>query len=159
MLRKSKSGQYIVKTKADAIEALERVEEIDKKLKPLMIEQTELKKAATAYADEKNLDVVQLAGRYWRLITRYTRMWVGTADEMPGDVSDAVSLYEICKGKKVDGKPLWQLVTKRVPDPEKINEAVGKGWVKEKEIHKAFIEKPQTPFLQRYEGEAANEKG
>lgn len=156
-LKKTKSGQYVVKTKADAIEALEKLEEINKKMEPLVIEATELKKAATAYANDKKLDVIQLAGRYWRLVTRYTRMWVGMPDDMPDNISDrAISLYEICKGKKAEGKPLWQLVTKRVPDPDKINEAVGKGWIKEKEVQKAFIEKPQQPFLQRYEGEATD---
>lgn len=157
-LKRNKNGTFTVKTKAEAEEALTELDRIQTEIGPKMIEAAELKKAATAFAEKKNVDVVQLDGAYYRLITRNTRMWIATDDDMPQGVKGgAKSLQSIVKGIKIGKKPLWQLITKRVPDPELIDEAVRQGWISEKKIGKAFIEKPQNPFLQRYEGVAADE--
>ena len=150
-----------IKTKADALKALQRVDEIQAEIGPKMAEATELKRAATEFAKGKNMDVLQLDTAYYRLVERSSRMWVATDDDLPPGVKGAKSLRSICKGisVKVKGKkvPLWQLITKRVPDPELIDEAVKKGWISEKEISKAYIEKPQSPFMQRYEGMPVDE--
>jgi hypothetical protein len=145
----------------DAIMALSRVEEIQEQINPLMVEATELKKAATEFAVSKGIDVVQLEDVYYRQIQRYNKKWIGTRDEIPINVTmpkGTRALYDIAKGRKVkiNGKKrsLWSLLTRRVPDPEKINEAVGKGWIEQDEVEAAFIEIPQQPFLQRFTGEA-----
>lgn len=156
-LKRTKNGKFTIKTKAEAQEALQRVVEIEEQISPLMNEATALKTAATEYAVGKKLDVIQLDGVYFRQITRYNRFWVGTEDDLPAQVemrSGVKSLYSIVRGKKHNGKPLWQLITKRVPDPDAISDAVGKGWLSEDEIAPAFVEKPQKPFLQKYVGDA-----
>ncbi len=154
----AKKKQIQIKSAADAQAALERMEEIQDEVEPLMKEATEIKKAVTAFAVKKKLDVIQIDGAYYRQINRSTRMWVAEPGEMPSAIPGAKSLKEICKGKKVKIKgklvPLWNLITKRVPDPAAIDKAVNEGWIKEKEISKAYIEKPQAPFLQRFVGEA-----
>lgn len=143
----------------DAIEALEEMEAIQDEIAPKMARQVDLKKAVTEFAVKKKVDVVQLDGLYFRQINRATRFWVGETTEMPAPrPKGAKSLREICKGKfaTVRGReiPLWNYITKRVPDPEKISRAVELGFVKQTEIDKAFLEKPQAPFLQKYTGEA-----
>jgi hypothetical protein len=153
-LKRNVNGTYTIKSKAEAEEALRLLEEIEEEISPKMIQATELKKAATQYAVDKKLDVIQLDGCYYRQINRATRFWVGTDDDVPDGLTNVKSLQSLVKGKKANGKPLWQLITKRVPDPEKISEAVGKGWVEETEIQEAFVEKPQRPFLQRFVGDA-----
>jgi hypothetical protein len=150
---------FSIKSVADAKKALERMEEIEAEISPLMKEATDLKVAATEFAVKKKVDAIQLDGVYFRQINRATRMWIAEPDDMPESApSKAKSLREICKGitVKVKGKkiPLWQAITKRVPDPELIDKAVSNGWIDEDEIHKAYLEKPQKPFLQRYVGEA-----
>jgi hypothetical protein len=52
--------------------------------------------------------------------------------------------------------PLWNYITKRVPDAAQIDKAVSLGFVKEGVISKAYLEKPQAPFLQAYNGEATD---
>ncbi len=139
--------------------ALEEMESITEEIMPLMNRSVELKKAVTAFATDKRTTVIQLDDVYYRLIERKNRIWVGTPEDMPvGAPKRAASLREIVKGKrvKVNGKlvPLWNLITKRVVDPELLNQAVQQKWVTEKEIEKAYLEKSQAPFLQRYEGVA-----
>lgn len=157
-LKRTKSGKFTIKTKAEAQEALQRVVEIEEQISPLMNEATALKQAATEYAVGKKLDVIQLDGVYFRQITRYNRFWIGTEEDLPAQAemrSGVKSLQSIVKGMKMpNGKPLWQFVTKRVPDPDRISEAVGMGWVTEDEVAPAFVEKPQKPFLQKYVGDA-----
>jgi hypothetical protein len=151
----------IISSIDDAIAALEEMEEIGERIAEDMKRQVELKKAATAFAVKKKIDVLQLDGAYFRQINRASRFWIGEPAEMPSPTpKGAKSLREICAGltATVKGKeiPLWNYITKRVPDPEKIDKAVALGFVKESVISKAYIEKPQAPFLQRYSGEASD---
>lgn len=121
--------------------ALERVEEIAEQIEPLQREAVTLKKAATEYAVKKRIDVIQLDGRYYRQIQRMSRSW------------DQAMLRKLTKPIKIKDKSLWNLISMRVPDADKIQQAVAKGWISEKKLDKAFVEAPQAPFLQRYEGE------
>lgn len=150
-----------VESKKDALAALDEMEEIQEFIDPLMKRAVELKKAAQQFAVTTKTVSLDLPQRsmYFRLIQRHTRMWVGTDEDMPDPKpKNARSLKSITneiiikrKGKKPTS--LWNLITKRVPDSDLINEAVGKGWITDKKISKAFIEKPQAPFLQRYHGQ------
>lgn len=153
--------QVVIKTLDDAVAALEEMEEIGEQINDAMQRQVDLKKATTKWAVAKRVDVIQLDGAYYRQINRTSRFWVGEASDMPQPApKGAKSLREICKDKvaTVRGKqiPLWNFITKRVPDPEKISRAVDEGFVKQSEIDKAFLEKPQAPFLQRFTGEASD---
>ena len=152
-LKRNVNGSYTIRSKAEAEEALRLLEEIEEEISPKMIQATELKKAATAYAVDKKLDVIQLDGCYYRQINRSTRFWVGTDADIPAGIAKVKSLQSLVKGKKAKGRPLWQFITKRVPDSDRINEAIGMGWIEESEIQDAFVEKPQRPFLQRFAGD------
>lgn len=153
--------QVVVNSVEDAERYLAEMEEIQSEIAPKMARQVEIKKAVTAFAVSKKLDVVQIDGVYFRQINRANKLWVATDDDMPDPAPrGAKSLRAICTGltANVKGKdiPLWNFITKRVPDPEKIDLAVSRGYVKESVISKAFLEKPQAPFLQRYVGEASD---
>lgn len=145
MARKTKAPEaeaLAITTKREAIAALERMEEIQRQIEPLMAEQVMLKKNATAYAAAKKVDVLQLDDVYFRLITRVNKAW------------DVDLLKEITADVKVRGKSLFLKVTKRVPDTEAIERAVKSKWITEEEISAAFVEKPQQPFLQKFTGVA-----
>jgi len=151
-----------IKTMDDAVAALEEMEAIGDEIKEKMARQVDLKKSVTTWAVAKKVDVVQLEGGYYRQINRSSRFWVGEPSDMPDPAPrGAKSLREICKGltAQVNGKtiPLWNYITKRVPDPEKIDKAVDLGFITDAKISKAYIEKPQVPFLQRFAGEAHDE--
>ena len=140
-------------------EALVEFERLKAEVDPINARLVELKREATEYAVAKKIAVVQLDNVYFRQIQRSNRFWAGTDDDIPANAPDgARSLFSIVKGKKVksNGKsvPLWQLITRRIPDPDKLQTAVAKKWISQDDLDAAFLEKPQAPFLQRYEGVA-----
>jgi hypothetical protein len=153
------SGGFQVDSMGDAIAALTMMEEAANAIAPITDFISRTRAMATGYAKSHAVPVIQLEGRYWRKIQRKTRFFVGTPDQMPKPKpKGAVSLKEICAGKKTsDGKPLWNFITKRVPDKDKIDRAVALGYLTEKQLGKAYLESDQAPFLQRFEGEAMGE--
>jgi hypothetical protein len=125
--------------------ALEEMQEINTAITAAQARTVDLKKSVTAWAVQKKIDVIQIDGCYFRQITRMNRGW------------DAEKLKKIVKGMKDgSGKPLWNFITKRVPDAEKIDAAVTMKFISQKKVDKAFVEIPQAPFLQRFEGEAVD---
>jgi len=153
------SKQISVGSKRELVEALERLDELQEQIAPLENEASALKVAATKYATSRGLDVVQLDGRYWRRVRRSSRRWVGTEEEMPEKApKGAQALSELVRGRYVTRKgkkiALWNLLTKRVPDPERIDAAIKAKQIKLDEIEAAYVEIPQAEFLQRYQGEA-----
>lgn len=136
------SGPVMVESKKDAIAALYEMERIGDFITPYMDRQVELKKAATKYCDDKNIDKVPVGDHHYSLVVRHSRSW------------NPVKLRKITKGIKIDGKSLWNLITIRVADPELIDLAVKKKWISKSKIEKAFEETPQAPFLQKYAGRA-----
>lgn len=133
----------IINSMDDAVAALEEMEDISAQIALAEARTVALKKEVTEWAVTKKVDVIQLDDHYYRQIQRFNRGW------------NTDKLKEIVKGKKdKKGKPLWNYITRRVPDPEKIDLAVKHKLITQKEIDKAFEEKAQKPFLQQYRGEA-----
>lgn len=165
MTKKSKKDNALyngiaIRSEIDAINLLGQLEELQAQIEPLQKQAVDIKTAVTKYAVEKKIDVLQLDDVYYRQVNRNSTTWVATPNDMPLNAPEgAMSLAEICEGKtvKVGGKTkkLWNLITRRTPSPELIEAAVRNNWVKADEIEKAFLEKPQAPFLQRYQGEAS----
>ena len=135
-----------VKSKSDLELALNRIDEIDEAMKPLVDERNTLKAAATKYAAAKDVTVTQLDGVYYRLIRRTSTHW------------DNKELKKICGKQKVKHggkmKSLWQMITRRVIDNKALDDAVARGWLSTDEVEKALVEVDQAPFLQRFAGEA-----
>jgi len=143
--KKSEAGAPIsVKTLEEARAALEEMEEIEAEIAPKMARSVELKKAATEFAAKQKVAAIQLDGHYFRQIVRTTPKW------------DEDLLKEIVDGIEIKGKPLWMRITKRVLDPKLLNQAVAKGWIKEKKVEKAFMSTQGAPYLQRFTGEAVD---
>ena len=155
---KKKSGGANVKTKADAIAALEISVRLKEEAEALMQEHgiTEmleaaeaLKKKATAFAASKNIDKLDLPdGRYGKLITAvHERVWVGTKGDIPEGAPDKITPL-----KSLVPKEVWMKITKRVPDPERIDEAVSEGLITHDQIAPAYFEKMRAPFLRVFGG-------
>jgi hypothetical protein len=156
--KRNRNGTYTISNEAELKSALNRVDELQEQIAPLEHEAGALKTAATKYADGKNIDVVQLDGRYYRRIQRASRRWVGIEDDMPNKApASARPLSKLVKGKWVtqNGKrvPLWNLLTRRIPDPERIDAATRQGIIDLKDIEAAYVEIPQQVFYQRFSGE------
>lgn len=167
MAKKTKASDNVlfngiaIRSGEDAIALLGQLEELQKQIEPLQKKAVEIKTAVTKFAVEKKIDVLQLDDVYYRQVNRSNYMWVATPNDMPTNApKGAMSLAEICEGKvvKISGKKtkkLWNLITRRVPSPDLIEVAIRNNWIPAEEIAKAYLEKPQAPFLQRYTGEAS----
>jgi hypothetical protein len=147
-----------IKTKADAISALEVSTELKEAAEALMQEHgiTEmletaetLKKKATEYAASKGIKKLDLPdGRWGTLITSvHERVWVGTKADMPENAG-----AEVKPLKSLVPKEVWMKITKRVPDPEKIDAAVSEGLVTHDQIAPAYFEKMKAPFIRVFGG-------
>jgi len=137
------SDAIIIESMDDAVAALEEMEEISGLIAKAQARTVELKKNVTDWAVDKRVIVIQLDGVYYRQINRSNSGW------------DSEKAKEIVKGlKDKKGKPLWNFITRRVLDPEKIDLAVKQKLIPEKKIMKAFKSTPQKPFLQKFTGEA-----
>lgn len=133
----------VIESEDDAAAALEEMEEISAAIEAAQRRTVELKKAATDWAVDSKVAVIQLGDHYYRQIQRSQRQW------------DLEKLKKITKDMTTpSGKSLFNFITRRSADPDKINQAVAKKFISEKKINKAFVEKPQAPFLQRFQGEA-----
>lgn len=142
-----------VKTKDDAVAALGASVELKEIAEALMQEHgiTEmleaaeaLKKKATDYATSKGIKKLDLPdGRWGTVITSvYEHVWVGTKADMPESAPDGTRPL-----KSLVSKEVWMKITKRVPDPEKIDEAVSEGLVTHDQIAPAHFEKMKAPYI------------
>jgi hypothetical protein len=157
-LKQNKNGQYVISSKRDAVQALALMEELREEIEALstkygltemMQDAAELKKAATGYMTNNNvkeLDVPK-AGKVARLQQAVSGMWIGDRDDIPDDVP----ARDVKTLKSLVSKSIWLKLTRRVPDSEKIAEAVQDGLVTEDEISDAYFEKPSAPYLRLYD--------
>jgi hypothetical protein len=161
-----KNGQYKISSKADAVKALkmmqERSEEAQELMREngiteLMQEAAELKKAATAYCVDNGITKLDMGDSYASLREdAYDRRWIATIDDFAdmGTPAGAIPLRTILRDrwrKKPDKlKEIWNRVTKRVVDPDALQEVIDEGLLDEDEISAAFVEKTKAPYLRIY---------
>lgn len=143
----------VIKTKNDAIEALTEATKLKEEAEALMQEHgitemleeaDELKKRATSFAASKGIDKLDLPdGRYGKLIQAVgERIWIGTKKDIPEGATDKIKPL-----KSLVSKEVWMMITRRVPDPELIEQAVSDGAVTLDEIEPAYFEKMRAPYL------------
>lgn len=153
-LKRNGAGQYIIGTKAEAVRALTMLQtlqaeiaEIEERegLDEMKQDAVELKKAATAFCADNDIDVLEIKkiGKVAKLIRAVNqKKWIGTkadmTDEMDSKVKPLRSLVD---------KETWMQITTRVPDPAKIDEAVAEGKLLAKKIAPAYVETYKAPYL------------
>jgi hypothetical protein len=155
-LKRNANGQYVIKHKDEAIRALAMVLRIQAEIDALneehgisemMQDAAELKKAATAFCNSKSIDVVNLPEKKYAKLIRSasSRYWIGTKADIPQSANAAKPL------KSLVSKEMWLKLTKRVPDPAKIDKAVAEQVVKLEDIEDAYVEIPRAPYLRIYD--------
>lgn len=152
-------GAVVVENLDEAKAALTEYDELMAQIRPVAEYADQLRKAATAFAKSTMTDVIQLEDSYWRKQQRYSKVLIQTDDDIPKNAPKGTkSLQALCKGLTITRKgkeiPLWNFITVRVVDHEKLGQAVALGALSEKKAAKAYLETPQQAFIQRYEGEA-----
>lgn len=156
-LKRRRNGTFEVKTKAQAVEALQQMTELEEAVKEIsketgidemMLDAVELKKAATAYLAEKNIKALEIpkASKVAKLIEGSEGQWIGTKADMPTDAPAGVSPL-----KALVPKEMWRRITRRVVDPQKVQAAINAGDLIEDEISDAFYEKPRAAYVRLYD--------
>jgi len=164
-LTRRDNGEYVLKSQKQLKSALALMQELAEDISTIEKEQgidemrqdaTELKRAATRYAVENGIEKIQLEGDQYAVLVRagHNRRWLLNDNEIERSMPKGTkSLRSILK-KKFPSKPkfvqVWKRVTKRVPDPEGIQECIDEGLLTEKEIAAAFVEDEKAPFLRIY---------
>jgi hypothetical protein len=162
------NGQYVVKTKKQAIEAMQmmgtmkdEISAIRKKygLDEMEQDATELKKAVTRYCVENNVDRLDYehenSNYHGTLVAGFDKKWILTQDDLrsAGQPAGAKPLRTILKDKfsAEEFKRVWARATKRIADPEGIDALVSDGVLDEDDVAQALVEKPRTAYLRIYE--------
>jgi hypothetical protein len=155
-LRRLVNGQFRVLTKAQAEAAFERMLDVEEEisairketgLAKLEMESVELKRAATRYMDHKNVEALPVKGKIARLIRSVNeRKWLGTKADVEFDTPRDVKPL-----RSIVSKEMWMKISKRVPDPDKINEAVAAGELDEAEIQTAYYETQKAPYVRLFD--------
>jgi hypothetical protein len=104
----------------------------------------DLKREVTDYCAAFEIERLELKdGRYGRLVTSVQeRVWVGTKADLRADAPEYVMPL-----KSLVPSELWQKITKRIPDPEKIEKAIQQGLITPDEIAPCFYERMRAPFI------------
>lgn len=165
MPKRNANGTYDVKNEKQAKEALRAMIELKHEVARLqeehgitemMDDSTELKKAATRWAVEQNQEAIDIGGGVYARLRRdkYGGTWIATDDDLDGAPGTSLSLRRILrvkfKGDKAALTEIWNRVTKRTVDPDKLNRVVEEGLLSAEEIAPAFYEKEKQPFLMIY---------
>jgi hypothetical protein len=166
------NGFVEIKSKKDAEKALEAFHNLKAEIDDLKEESglDELEKdamaykaAVQAYMVTNDLEHLQGDGYHGTLVKGAgSSRWIGDESDMTGDEpARVVPLVEILekkfkssiatKGSKA--RKVWMKITKRVVDPEAIEELVAEGTLDVDEISPAWIETTRAPYLRVFEDE------
>jgi len=117
-----------------------------------------LKKAATEWAVKNDKAVINLeGGLYFRLRRdKYGGQWIATDDDLTAEMpATAMSIRRILRLKfpnEETRRDIWNRITRRVIDPEKLKRVIAEGELTAEEVAPAFVEKEKAPFLIGYGG-------
>jgi urocanate hydratase len=164
------NGFVEIKTEKDALEALRRFRELKEGIDEIRRENDldDMEKDAAAYKAsaqnfmiQANLKHLQGDGWHGTLVeSSGTSHWIETDDDLTENMrKDARSLQSIIeekfkssiteKGSKA--RKMWLKITKRVLDPDAIEEQVNEGKLKVDEISPAWYETSRAPYLRIFE--------
>lgn len=143
----------------DEIAALLKEHKIDTKMK----QAEDLKKDATVWAIENDIDQIILNGAHATLVRQhFGGRWIAEdGDITEGDPGTAKSLYAVIeerfKGriteKGTKARKAWLRITRRIVDPALIDAAVADGLFKSEEIADAYVEREKAPYLRIFDDE------
>ena len=166
-LKQAPDGSYTIKDEKEAIRALtmmqniaEEISEIEQEhgIPEMKADAIALKKSVTDFAITQGFERIDLPDGQWATLVESTheRRFVGERDEIDGDTpAYVVPLSEIVGDKTVSIKTkgkikktkLWNLLTRRTVDRDKVERAVSRGWVTVEEIAPSYYEKQRKPYL------------
>jgi hypothetical protein len=165
-LKVHENGFVEITSKKDAIEALEAAHNLQVELDDLKEEHgiSDLEKDIVAYKAalrdfmvRSNIDHIPGDGFHGTLVkSAGSSRWITDKSDLTGNEPDRVMTLRKCIEKKFGEKitkkgsqarEVWQKITRRVADPEKIEEAVNEGLIDVDDISPAWMEVTRAPYL------------
>lgn len=167
MLRVHDNGFVEVKTEEEALEALTKFRELQEAIREIKEENdldamekdaVAFKVAAQEFMLRTDIDHIEGDGWHGTMVKgAASSHWIETDDDIPDEIGerDVMSLQSIVEKKtksKISEKgskarKLWMKMTKRIVDPEAIEELVQEGKLKVDEISPAWYETQRKPYL------------
>jgi hypothetical protein len=168
-LQVDNNGNYLIKSEADALLALKKAGDLQLEMQQIALDNDlngknatydSLRKGLRDFQDEK--DILEFTdGKYKSLLVERTAsQWIVTANDLPADFTppedeegepeEVIPLWDILQAKYPDEskfKRMWNRITKRVLDLEKLDEAVKSGKLSADEIAPAFLNYVQTKYV------------
>jgi hypothetical protein len=162
-LRRMDNGQFLIHNLKEAKEAIKLAQSLKDEILELRkeygidemeMDSTELMKATTRFAVETGVERINFEkGAHATLIeSAYDSRFIGTEDDLRGDEEGKVTpLRKIIKKKFKNNpkkaKEVWQMVTRRIVDKEKVEEVISEGLLTVDEVAGCFVEKKKAPYL------------
>lgn len=143
-LKEAKIGGYVVNSEDDAKKALQMRVELKDGIAEELQQIEELGQAVAGWMKNNDVKQISIEGGHGTLIQRYN------PNKWDGDVL----LELVKKAKPKSWKRIWQALTSRQPDPDKIQQAVKEGLIALPKIEDAYVMgAPQRPFVTFYRDE------
>lgn len=155
MALKFKDGKFEITNAKDLSKALTKLREFqeDEEIQEAIAEAEALRRAAAHFMRANHIR----SNNGYSLVQPHDKVWIVTDNELPsGDgLNHLRSLQDLLgdkrtpkrKGKKT--RKVFNFVTKRVIDREKLDLAVQRGYITLEEIALALWERPNTPYVRR----------
>jgi uncharacterized coiled-coil DUF342 family protein len=140
--KKKQIDKFVISTPDELAHAVQMAYEIKEQIKPELEKIEILRKGAAEYMKENDIVQVQFPSmeKHGTLVQRHTTFW---------DRQELLKLVK--KAKPKSWKKVWQAMTTRQPDSEKIQEVLKEGLIKADVISDALVQKAQQPFVQVYD--------
>lgn len=164
------NGYIEITTDEDAIEALQNAKNLQNEIEEVKAESglDELEKDLTAYKAalrdfmiRTNIEHIPGDGFHGTLVKGSSgSRWITTDDDISENDPERVMSLQACIEKKFKSKvsekgskarKVWLKITKRVADPEAIEEAVNEKVLKVEDISPAWVELTRAPYLRIFE--------
>jgi len=137
-LKREDNGTYTIRTQAEAEEAIGLRQELKADIQDAEQDATEISKALLRFLQDSELDELEVPGFRAKIIQRNYPKWNG------------LKLRRLLKKRFAadEWQGWWRSLTTRIPDQEKINEAVAAGEIEMEDIEAAYEDNPGQPFLE-----------
>jgi len=147
----------ILTKRADAVKAVAKMRSLELEIKEIEEEHglkakrdevQRLKHNLIGYMQRENKSRLDADVGYLTLVQPTGKSWISTKEEIPKNAPRGQ--YKSLRA--ILGKDLWLRVTKRVVNPDALQELVDEGEVTEDELAPAMMEKPHGAYVRFYEG-------
>lgn len=142
-LKEREQGGYVITTPDECAQALRMAAELKEEISEELEDIEALRDSAARYMEENHIKQIPIPelGKHGTLVQRSSSGW---------NRAELLKLVKKhCKGDS--WKRVWQALTTRQPDPDKIQVAIQSGLIDGEKISPAFEQKQHKGYVQLYD--------